>query len=304
MLEAYKHLGQTDELRAFWTFIAERQNTYWRRLNGGPPPWTRDPVIASRSFTNVYRVLDKASQYLIREVIPGDDLRAELVFRVLVFRTFGRIEPYEQVDAMVGGVSFRESGAIFDDYCEAFNSIPNEWPLYTGATTSPGLDSVPAHLQNIVEITQRTEELAAHVSLGDAASYLRGWPGISRFASLQYALDLNYLPFIDWDEMDVVPLGPGARWGLELLFDNLPPGGNWDRYAQALASDHMAWFDHYQLDWRPLAARPLQTVDIEHCLCEFQRYVRQRKLLAEGLEPTPFTGVSTLPQPVLPAKWS
>ena len=54
---------------AFWRFAAERQRVFWQRVQGLPPPWTCDPVLATYKFTNAYRASDRVSQYLIRSVI-------------------------------------------------------------------------------------------------------------------------------------------------------------------------------------------------------------------------------------------
>jgi hypothetical protein len=59
---------------SYWRFAAERQNVFFRRLEGRPGPWTHDPVIRAHKFTNAYRASDRVSQYLIRNVIYRDDL--------------------------------------------------------------------------------------------------------------------------------------------------------------------------------------------------------------------------------------
>src|SRR2546425_3140656 len=71
---------------SYWMFAAERQNVFFRRLEGSPPPWTQDPVIHAHKFTNAYRASDRVSQYLIRNVIYRADLPSdptEVVFRIL-----------------------------------------------------------------------------------------------------------------------------------------------------------------------------------------------------------------------------
>src|SRR5262245_53410304 len=54
-------------------FAAERQAIFMRRIAGLRQPWTRDVVLASYRFTNVYRASDRVTQYLIRHVLswPG-----------------------------------------------------------------------------------------------------------------------------------------------------------------------------------------------------------------------------------------
>ena len=53
----------------YWKFAAERQEVFYRRLDGAAGPWTEDRVIGKYKFTNAYRASDRVSQYLIRNVI-------------------------------------------------------------------------------------------------------------------------------------------------------------------------------------------------------------------------------------------
>ncbi len=57
----------TPVYEAYWSFAAERQAIYFRRLRGQPAPWTEDSILASFRFTNPYRAADRVSQYLIQK---------------------------------------------------------------------------------------------------------------------------------------------------------------------------------------------------------------------------------------------
>ena len=61
----------------FWRFATERQEVFFRKLEGCPPPWTRDPIIGRHKFTNAYRASDRVSQYLIRHVVYEGDQTPE-----------------------------------------------------------------------------------------------------------------------------------------------------------------------------------------------------------------------------------
>src|ERR1035437_10279163 len=81
--------------RTYWVFAAERHSVFLRRLNG-ILPMTSDPIIRRFKFTNVYRILDRTSQYLVREVIHrGEQSAEELFFRILLFKLFNKIETWE-----------------------------------------------------------------------------------------------------------------------------------------------------------------------------------------------------------------
>ncbi len=74
-----------------------------------PPPWTQDPVIRAHKFTNAYRASDRVSQYLIRNVIYRPDLPAdadEVVFRILLFKLFNKIETWELLQEVLGPLTY------------------------------------------------------------------------------------------------------------------------------------------------------------------------------------------------------
>ena len=72
----------TEVFDTYWRFAALRQDLFMRRVVGGRPPWTEDPVLASYRFTNVYRASDRVSQYLIRNVLyRGEQTGKEMFFR-------------------------------------------------------------------------------------------------------------------------------------------------------------------------------------------------------------------------------
>ena len=90
---------------------------YERRLRGEPEPWTDDPVLASFRFTNTFRAADRVSQYLIRNVIyrgPGEP--DEVLFRILLFKFFNKVETWELLERELGPV---ELGAFSPDRAEA-----------------------------------------------------------------------------------------------------------------------------------------------------------------------------------------
>ncbi len=95
----------------YWRFAAERQCVFFRRLERRPPPWTHDPVLRAHKFTNAYRASDRVSQYLIRSVIYRSDLPSapdEVVFRILLFKLFNKIETWELLENELGRLTHVE----------------------------------------------------------------------------------------------------------------------------------------------------------------------------------------------------
>ena len=68
MVELYQHM------------VRERHQIWLARQNGATYPWTSDPVLANRKFTNMFRVLDPGSQFVfdLEEDNPLDVLAGDL----------------------------------------------------------------------------------------------------------------------------------------------------------------------------------------------------------------------------------
>lgn len=105
----------TNVYDTYWTFTAERQNIFFRRLSGAPRPWTADPILATHKFTNAYRASDRVSQYLIRHVIyEGGQQPEEVLFRIILFKLFNSISTWELLSRELGLLSW--GTFTFDKY--------------------------------------------------------------------------------------------------------------------------------------------------------------------------------------------
>src|SRR5271169_4397508 len=105
----FAQLRATAVFDSYWRFAAERQAIFFRRLAGMPAPWTDDPILARHRFTNAYRAADRVSQFLIREVIYGDDRSQtprEIFFRVILFRLFNKIETWHLLEQRLGKLAW------------------------------------------------------------------------------------------------------------------------------------------------------------------------------------------------------
>src|SRR5437870_3912616 len=95
-----------DVYRAYWRFAAERQRVFLRRADGAPAPWTNDPILREYKFCNSYRASDRASQFLIRDVIySGEFAPDDLLMRVVLFRLFSRPETWLALERELGPVT-------------------------------------------------------------------------------------------------------------------------------------------------------------------------------------------------------
>lgn len=268
----------------YWRFAAERQAIFFRRVEGVPPPWTDDPVLAHYRFTNAYRASDRASQFLIRHVIYRDDLpssREEVFFRILLFKLFNRIETWTLLERELGPLTAADYR--FEHYDTVLSeAMRSGRRIYSAAYIMPsgrGAFGEAAKHRNHLRLLELmfAEELPARIA--DASTMQRGfellrdYPTIGDFLAYQLVTDLNYSELTDWSEMEFVVPGPGARDGLRKCFVEL--GGLSEAEMIRFVADRQETeFARLGLHFRSLWGRPLQLIDCQNLFCEVDKYAR------------------------------
>ena len=81
----------------YWYFACERQNIFWKKINGESAPWTEDKILQEYKFCNSYRVNDRVSQYLLKNVIYNGKKYSneDMLFRILLFKLFNKESTWE-----------------------------------------------------------------------------------------------------------------------------------------------------------------------------------------------------------------
>lgn len=267
----------------YWRFAAERQRVFHQRAAGSAPPWTRDPVISRHKFTNVYRAADRVSQYLIRNVVySGSQEPEEVVFRVLLFKVFNRIETWELLTRELGGVPRwqRYSFAALDRVLSA--AMRRGERVYSAAyiVPNPSFGEARKH-GNHLRLIERSMAggLAAKVteagSLRELYGVLLGLPSFGPFLAYQYAIDLAYSAAVPdvVNEAQFVVAGPGAIDGISKCFTDT---------AGLEAADVIAWmaetsaghFTRLGLEFGDLWGRWPTLIDWQNVFCEVSKYTR------------------------------
>ena len=266
----------------YWRFAAERQAIFFKRIAGEPWPWTDDAILREYKFTNAYRASDRVSQYLIRNVIySGDQAPAEVLFRILLFKFFNKIETWELLLHELGRVTW--SDFDFRRYDDVLTkAIESRRRIYSGAYIMPsGGRSLPhrAKHRNHLDLLQLMmgDDLADRVraakSMLDLFDLLRGYPTLGDFLAYQYATDINYSTITDFSEMSFVVPGPGARDGLRKCFSD--PGGLSEvDLIKRTADRQEEEFGRLGLEFQSLWGRPLQLIDCQNLFCEVDKYAR------------------------------
>lgn len=275
-------LSPTPVFEAFWTFAAERQAIFSRRESRAEPPWTSDPILNSFKFTNVYRASDRVSQFLIRHVIySGDQDSAEVIFRILLFKLFNKIETWQLLEREVGQITrSRFSIELFGDILTA--AFECRQRIYSAAYIMPSGSrrfQTPrkhiAHLRllDLMLKDNLPKKITAARSLGDVFQILRSYPLIGDFLAYQYAIDINYSEVTQFSESEFVVPGPGARSGIRKCFAKANEASEAD-IIRLLTDLQEQEFASRDLSFQWLAGRRLQLIDIQNVFCEVDKYAR------------------------------
>jgi hypothetical protein len=268
----------------FWQFAAERQAVFDRRVRGAQPPWTDDHILQQFKFCNVYRAADRVSQFLIREVIYSDEHAspADLLFQIVAFRTFSRIETWRSVRTYL-----QRSPTLHDLRDGAFEAALN-WAkaenggLYTGAfilcaNNAYGTSSKHSNhtrlFKHMFLDNCLAEQLLNAKSMQEVYGLLHDYPLMGDFMSYQTAVDLNYSALLGFSENEFTKPGPGALRGIAKVFEDLGEYSLED-VIHWMVDRQGAEFDRLGIPFNGLWGRPIQAIDCQGLFCEVDKYCR------------------------------
>lgn len=317
----------------FLQWMEERMNIFWKRLDGEDPPWSDDWILNTYKFTNVYRVLDRTTQYLLKNVQYNQDWNEEdVIFRTLFFKMFNMPSTWEAVLKRVGDENMTYQNFVSEKIeNELLFALDIIWgdgeTIYSPAYMMTGSRSVFGHPEkhrNHYEAMQywfRKKYLVNEImQYADKTNgeYLNGYNAIVKilqeqyyvgpFLAMQFATDLNYSSIVNFSENDYIIAGPGAVRGLYKLLPNI--SNKQDKSVLIEAVREMLLEEHRNSEtWRfaSLPGRFPSLMDVQNVCCEFDKYMRaydpsvksNRKRIKNYFMPT-----GEIEKPFFPPKWN
>ena len=274
-----KTLKTTPVYDTYWRFASQRFNIFMKRIKNQKKPWTNDPILNNYRFTNVYRVSDRVSQYLVKNVIyQGPQSVEEIFFRTILFKIFNKIETWETLSKDIGEITW--SSYSFQRYVRALEQRKKVAPIYSAAyiMPSPQFGSSSKHRNHLrlLEYMMKVsifKEVAKAKSLKDVYEILLNCPSLGKFLAFQFSIDLNYSEIINFSEMDFVVAGPGARDGIMKCFQP-GHGVSPEEIIRVVTDRAFEEFCRLGLNFQTLRGRPLQLIDCQNLFCEVAKYAR------------------------------
>jgi hypothetical protein len=276
-------LKPTPVFCTYWYFAAERQKILELRAANLASPWSEDFIFQTYRFTNAYRVADRASQYLLKEVLYNgvNHSSADIFLRCILYKIFNKPETWDWLVQNLGDPSSKN----FDPsrYSQALSHLKRRTAIFSPAYIMPsgklGAKSYPSKHEFYLNLVRLMIDDNLHEALRSASSLqnvyqlLKRYPSLGPFLAFQFSIDLNYSTLIDFPESSFVVAGPGAISGIEKCFLNskvMP----YEEIIRKTAEIQELAFNVLKLSFRPLHGRPLQLIDCQNLFCETDKYSR------------------------------
>ena len=257
----------------YWYFACERQNIFWKKRNGESAPWTEDPILQEYKFCNSYRVNDRVSQYLLKNVIyNGKNYSDEdMLFRILLFKLFNKESTWELLLNNFEDITLKTFN--MNNYSKVLeNAISNDIKIYNDAYISCankafGYDKMfnEDKLQNKIVKCKTMEE---------AFNIIKSYPLIGNFMAYQLVTDINYSEVVDWKEDEFTVAGPGSLRGIKKCFIDKGKMTN-ENIIKYMYKHQDEEFKRLNLNFKRIGNRPLQLIDCQNIFCELDKYCRQ-----------------------------
>ena len=266
----------------YWKFAAERQSVFFRRIAGCRESITDDEILGIYKFTNAFRASDRVSQYLIRHVIyEGNQSIEEVFFRIILFKTFNKIETWKMLENHVGEISYKHYNfKVYDELLTA--ALERKQSIYSAAYIMPsGSKSFGQKYKHrnhllLIEMMMRDclpKQVCTAKSMQIVFDLLRSYPMIGDFLAYQYAIDFNYSELTDFSEMSFVVPGPGAKDGIRKCFSDFGGLSEVD-LIKCMADRQEEEFQRLGIKFKTLWGRSLQLIDCQNLFCEVDKYAR------------------------------
>lgn len=276
-----------DIYRYYFYFVQERMNIFWNKYNS-IQPWTNDKILRIHKFTNVYRAMDRVSQYLIKNVIYNDNSfpDEDILLRILVFKIFNKPETWEYLEDRVGLISVRNFDLTRIN--SALLELKQVQPIFNNAYMMTGTHTLYNHLnykhEKWLEMVKKEvvekfilKKIINSNSLSEVFELLRKCSFIGDFLAYQYTIDMNYSNVIDFSENSFVKAGIGAIRGIKKCFEPLEKKYTFEDAIQFTQDNFTKYQDKFGYkDFKSLFNREPMLIDLQNCFCETDKYLRAK----------------------------
>ena len=270
----------------YWYFACERQNIFVKKKSGEPSPWTSDPILQEYKFCNSYRVNDRVSQYLLKNVIyNGINYSDEdMLFRIIIFKLFNKESTWELLmnnfnDITLKTFDVKKYSEVLEKAISSGVKIYN-YAYISCATKAFGYDRKHdnhlALLNKMFKEDKIQEKIVKCRTMEEGFNIIKSYPLIGNFMAYQLVTDINYSEVTNWREDEFTVAGPGSLRGIKKCFISKGKMSNED-IIKYMYEHQEEEFKRLNLKFNRIGNRPLQLIDCQNIFCELDKYCREAR---------------------------
>lgn len=271
-------------------FMKERHQIYLNsKVLGFKKPWTRDPILQQYRFCNVYRELDTVTQWIDRNIRRPYADHPNLWFMLCIARRINWPDTLSELMLTKGWPHRLYHPEALMNALDHRTAMGRQ--VYTGAymiTAETGAEHIgqtksrTTAYSNLGRLWDQRKEVEPllHDTLEGAYKAILGrgfaW---GPFMTYEVVTDLRHTRYLQYasDKMRWANAGPGALRGLNRVWNLDPKTPMKEEDALKKMQTLLMWF---QNKWPKGDVNPhwprLEMREIEHSLCEFDKYERVR----------------------------
>lgn len=285
--------------RRFWRFVNERQLVWRRRfVDKEKAPWTDNPTLQEFQFTNVFRELDRGTLWLTENITSLDDKYLppkEKLFNIILYRLFNHIPTYEFLYKDSAGKlipphhnewKWKAQAKALRKWREEGHQVFTSAFTVTGAAFAGSSNKIDNICYLVHEINHFLYKLGWWDAIWNAPTMEEAWKqlrkvrGFGPFLAYEIVIDINYA-HRRWGEDKFVNPGPGAKRGINAIYPDINRVPDY-----VLAMEHLQSVQRKMLPtgfpYTKDVPKLMSKRNIEHSLCEFQKYEKRRKGIRTG----------------------
>ena len=257
----------------FCYFIKERESIRLKRLAGEEPPWTDDWILQTYRFTNVRRMDDKVSQWLLKNWYEPNFDHPNMLVAVCIARFINKIETLDHLGFVK---NFKPSvlKLRLRGYRDKGNTVFGAAYIVGGMEGADKISSVVDYfLKDVVALKFVSTSLMelAHQSLSNCY-------GLGSFMSGQVVADLRWAVTGNWrDRLCWAPMGPGSKRGMNRLHERQI---NYNLKQPEFETELLELRDNAVNNLPESITSRMEAIDWQNCCCEFDKMIR--RLNGEG----------------------
>lgn len=278
----------------FYNFVYQRHLIWYKRnILRQNFPWTNDPILKNYKFCNVYRELDKCSQYLISHVINNNHLTLEdKIFNILLYRRFNTDQFYEKLGVIPfdSKVDIKYVEKKMDKAKAKGIKLFNDAYIVCQRSYISSYRKHDKHIQQLLIVKNFIQKQIRNIMhaiidskrLNDIHEYLMEIPLTGDFLAYQYVTDITYLPEFKkrWMINNFVSVGPGAKPAVQYIFNDKKI----ESYPILCQTIYFGQHQYMPKEWENIYYKDayyqdkyLSLSNIQNCLCEFRKYLNLKK---------------------------